>query len=108
MNSNMNKWMEFANENAKLINNNFEVMNKFWTASLEETTDYTEKNVETFFDHMNNNVELMQDIYKSTTKTNKKLKPLFQKNIAKLNTRIQEIYTETMKTVNDKIMSASK
>ena len=104
----MNKWMEFANENAKLINNNFEVMNKFWTASLDTTNTYTEKNVELFFDHMNNNVDLLQDIYKTTTKTNKELRPIFQKNIAKLNTRIQEVFEETMKTVNDKIMSAGE
>ena len=104
----MNKWMEFSNEYAQLMNDNFQVMNKFWNASMEQTNGFTRKNMELFFDHMNRNVELMHDIYNNTTKANEELRPIFQQNIEKFNTRFQKVYEETMKTVAPKTQTAEK
>lgn len=108
MNSNMNKWQEFTNEYAQLINENFQVMNKFWNASMEQTSGYTKKNMELFFDHMNRNVELMHEIHNNTTKSNEELKAVFQANIEKFNTRYQKVYEETMKAMTPKTMAAGK
>ena len=108
MNNNMNKWMEFSNEYAQLMNDNFQVMNKFWNASMGQTSGFTKKNMELFFDHMNSNVELMHDIHNNTTSANEELKPLFQENMEKFNNRFQKVYAETMKKVTPKTMSAEK
>ncbi len=104
----MNKWQEFTNEYAQLINENFQVMNKFWNASMEQTSGYTKKNMELFFDHMNRNVELMHEIHNNTTKSNEELKAVFQANIEKFNTRYQKVYEETMKAMTPKTMAAGK
>ncbi|KAF1079628.1 MAG: hypothetical protein GQF41_4186 [Candidatus Rifleibacterium amylolyticum] len=108
MNSNMNKWTEFTTEYAQLINENLQVMNKFWNASLEQNSGYTKKNMELFFDHMNRNVELMHEIHNNATRSNEELKVIFQQNIEKFNTRYQKIYEETIKSVTPKTMSAEK
>lgn len=108
MNSNMNKWVEFSNEYAQLMNENFQVMNKFWTASMDQNSGYTKKNMELFFDHMNRNVELMHEIHNNTTKTNEELRIVFKQNIEKFNTRYQKIYEETMKAITPKTMNAGQ
>lgn len=104
----MNKWTEFTTEYAQLINENLQVMNKFWNASLEQNSGYTKKNMELFFDHMNRNVELMHEIHNNATRSNEELKVIFQQNIEKFNTRYQKIYEETIKSVTPKTMSAEK
>ena len=104
----MNKWMEFSNEYAQLINENFQVMNKFWNASMEQTSGFTKKNMEHFFDHMNRNVELMHEIHNNTIKSNDELKTIFQANIEKFNTRYQRVYEETLKTITPQTMEAGK
>ncbi|MBU1108985.1 MAG: hypothetical protein KKB51_20065 [Candidatus Riflebacteria bacterium] len=108
MNSNMNKWMEFSTEYAKLINENFQVMNKFWNASMEQTSGNTKKNVELFFDHMNRNVELMHEIHNNTTKSNQELNIVFKENMEKFNARYQKVYEETMKAITPKTMHAGQ
>lgn len=108
MNNNMNKWMEFSNEYAQLMNDNFKVMNKFWNVSMEQTGGHTKKNMELFFDHMNRNVELMHEMHNNTTKANEELKAIFKENIEKFNTRYQKIYEETMKSMTPKTMEAGK
>ncbi len=108
MNNNINKWMEFSNEYAQLMNENFKVMNKFWTTTLEQHNGYSRKNIELFFDHMNRNVEVMHDIYTNTTKANDELKPLFKEAVEKFNTRFQKIYEETMKNITPKTAENTK
>ena len=108
MNNNINKWMEFSNEYAQLMNENFKVMNKFWTTTLEQHNGYSRKNIELFFDHMNRNVEVMHDIYTNTTKANEELKPLFKEAVEKFNTRFQKIYEETMKNITPKTAENTK
>ncbi len=108
MTNEMNKWMEFTNEYAQLINENFQVMNKFWNASLEQNSGYTKKNMEMFFDHMNRNVELMHEIYNNVAGSNEELQKVFRANIEKFNNRYQKVYEETIKTVTQKTMNASK
>ncbi len=100
--------MEFSNEYAQIINDNFQVMNKFWQASMGQTDGFTKKNMELFFDHMNRNVELMHDIHNNTTRTNEELRVIFQQNLEKFNTRYQKIYEETMKAITPKTMEAGK
>jgi predicted nucleotidyltransferase len=108
MTNEMNKWMEFSNEYAQLINENFQVMNKFWNATLEQNNGYTKKNMELFFDHMNRNVELMYDIYNNITGSNEELQKIYRENIEKFNTRYQNIYEETIKAVTPKTAKAGK
>lgn len=108
MNNEMNRWQEFATEYAQLMNEQFQVMNKFWNASLEQTSGHTRKNVEMFFDHMNRNVEVMHEIYNNTVRTNEELKPIFQQNIEKFNARYQKLYQETIKNLTPKTMEAGK
>lgn len=108
MNKNTNKWMEFSTDYAELMNENFQVMNKFWNASLEQSSGYTKKNVELFFDHMNRNAELMHEIYTNTATSSDELKTVFQDNIEKFNNRFQKVYNETMKTAAPKTKSAEK
>ncbi len=108
MNSNVNKWMEFSTEYAQLMNGNFQVMNKFWNASMEQTSGHSRKSMELFFEHMNRNVELMHEIHNNTIKTNEELKPIFQQNIEKFNTRFQKVYAETIKAMTPKTMEAGK
>jgi hypothetical protein len=104
----MNKWMEFSNDYAQLINENFNVMNKFWNASLEQNSGYTKKNMELFFDHMNRNVELMHDIYTNVASGNDELKTIFKENIEKFHNRYQKVYEETIKAVTPKTMEAGQ
>ena len=87
MNNNINKWMEFSNEYAQLMKDNFQVMNKFWRASMEQSSGYTKKSMELFFDHMNRNVEFMHEMYNNTASSNEELKTLYRENIEKFNTR---------------------
>lgn len=108
MNSNMNKWQEFSNEYAQLMNENFQVMNKFWNASMEQSSGYTKKNMELFFDHMNRNVELMHEIHNNTASSNEEMKSIFKTNIEKFNTRYQKVYEETMKAMTPKSMQAGQ
>jgi len=108
MTNNTNKWMEFSNEYAQLINENFQVMNKFWNATMEQTTGYTRKNMELFFDHMNRNVEVMHEIYNNTIQGNDELKAIYKANIEKFNTRFQKIYEETMKNIAPKTQNAGQ
>lgn len=108
MNKQMDKWMEFANDYTQLMNDNFQVMNKFWNASMDQTSGYTTKNMEMFFDHMNRNVEQMHHIYNTTAKSNDELKKIFTENLEKFNTRYQKIYNETMETIKEKTMTAGE
>ncbi|HNX76009.1 MAG TPA: hypothetical protein PLM07_01885 [Candidatus Rifleibacterium sp.] len=102
MNNNINKWMEFSNEYAQLMNDNFKVMNRFWTTTLDQHSGYGKKNVELFFDHMNRNVEIMHEIYTNASKTNEELQPIFKDGIEKFNARFQKVYEETMKNITPK------
>ncbi len=108
MNNNMNKWMEFSTEYAKLMNENFQVMNKFWNASMEQTSGFTRKNMEMFFEHMNRNAELMHEMHQTAINSNDEIKAIFKQNIEKFNTRYQKIYEETMKSIMPKTMEAGK
>lgn len=108
MNNEMNKWMEFSNDFANLMNDNFQVMNKFWNASMEQTGGYGKKNMELFFDHMNRNVELMLEIHNNASNSSEELKALFEKNIEKFNNRYQKVYEETMKNMTPKTKKADK
>lgn len=105
MNNNVSKWMEFSTEYAQLINENFQVMNKFWNASMDLTSGHTKKNMELFFDHMNRNVELMHDIHNNTSSSNEEIKTIFKENIEKFNNRYQKIYEEVIKEATPKVMS---
>lgn len=104
----MNKWMEFSNEYAQLMKDNFQVMNKFWRASMDQTSGYTKKNMELFFDHMNRNVEFMHETWNNTASTNEELRSLFRENIEKFNTRYQKVYDETIKAFQPKEKTAEK
>ncbi|MEW6712760.1 MAG: hypothetical protein AB1403_23285 [Candidatus Riflebacteria bacterium] len=108
MNNQINKWMEFSNEYAQLINENFQVMNKFWTASLDQNNGLTKKNMEMFFDHMNRNVELMHDIYTNVAGTNEDLQKLYRQNLEKFNHRYQKVYEETIKAITPKTQHTEK
>lgn len=102
----MNKWMDFTNEYSQFIKGNFEVMNKFWKASMGQNDEYTKKNMEIFFDHMNRNVEFMQDLWASTVSTNDELKQAFRSNIENFNNRYQKIYEESVKAFTPKAKTA--
>jgi len=104
----MNKWMEFSNEYTQLMKDNFQVMTKFWRASMDQTSGYTKKNMELFFDHMNRNVEFMHEMYNNTAASNEELKKLYRENIEKFNTRFQKVYEETIKAMTPKHMNAEK
>lgn len=104
----MNKWMEFSNEYTQLMKDNFQVMSKFWRASMDQTSGYTKKNMELFFDHMNRNVEFMHEMYNNTAASNEELKKLYRENIEKFNTRFQKVYEETIKAMTPKHMNAEK
>ncbi|MDD3146127.1 MAG: hypothetical protein PHD82_02390 [Candidatus Riflebacteria bacterium] len=104
----MNKWMEFSNEYAQLMKDNFQVMNKFWRASMDQTSGYNKKSMELFFDHMNRNVEFMHEMYNNTAASNEEIKNLYRENIEKFNTRFQKVYEETVKAMTPKHMSAEK
>ena len=97
--------MEFSTDYAQLINENFQVMNKFWNASMDLTSGYTKKNMELFFDHMNRNVELLHDIHNNSAKSNDELKAIFKENIEKFNNRYQKIYEEVIRETTAKTMS---
>lgn len=104
----MNKWMEFSNEYAQLMKDNFQVMNKFWRASMDQTSGYTKKSMELFFDHMNRNVEFMHEAWNNTANTNEELRSLFRENIEKFNNRYQKVYEETIKAIQPKEKTAEK
>lgn len=104
----MNKWMEFSNEYAQLMKDNFQVMNKFWRASMDQSAGYTKKSMELFFDHMNRNVEFMHEMYNNTASSNDELKNLYRENLEKFNARYQKIYEETIKTFTPKTQEAGK
>ena len=104
----MNKWMEFSNEYAQLMKDNFQVMNKFWRASMDQNSGYTRKSMELFFDHMNRNVEFMHEMYNNTASSNEELKTLYRENIEKFNARYQKVYEETIKTFTPKAHEAGK
>lgn len=108
MNNNINKWQEFSTEYAQLMNDNFQVMNKFWNATMERTSGHTQKNMELFFDHMNRNVELMHEIQTNTTRSNEELQTIFRAELEKFNTRYQKVYEETMKSITPKTMHAGQ
>jgi DNA-directed RNA polymerase alpha subunit len=99
--------MEFSNDYAQLINENFNVMNKFWNASLEQNSGYTKKNMELFFDHMNRNVEFMHETWNNTASTNDELRSLYRENLEKFNNRYQKVYDETMQTFQTKEKTAA-
>ncbi len=108
MTNNTNKWMEFSNEYAQLMNENFSVMNKFWNATLEQQSGHTRKNMEMFFEHMNRNAEIMHEIYNNTVKGNEEMKAVFKTGVEKFNTRFQKIYEETMKNLTPKTQKAGQ
>lgn len=98
----MNKWMDFSNEYAQLMRNNFQVMNKFWRASMDQTSGYTQKTMEMFFDHMNRNVDFMHEFWTTTASSNDELKTLYRENLEKFNDRYQKVYDEAVKTFQEK------
>lgn len=100
--------MEFSNEYAQLMKDNFQVMNKFWRASMDQSGGYTKKSMELFFDHMNRNVEFMHEMYSNTASSNDELKNLYRENIEKFNTRYQKVYEETIKAFTPKAKEAGK
>ncbi len=102
----MNKWMEFSNEYAQLMKDNFQVINKFWKASMDQTNGYTKKSMELFFDHMNRNVEFMHETWTNTASTNEELRNLYRENIEKFNTSYQKVYEETIKAFQPKEKAA--
>lgn len=104
----MNKWMEFSNEYAQLMKDNFQVMNKFWRASMDQNGGYTKKSMEMFFDHMNRNVEFMHDFWSNTASSNDELKDLYRENIEKFNQRYQKVYNEAVKTFQEKVQKAGQ
>ncbi|MFZ5951039.1 MAG: hypothetical protein ACOYXC_10060 [Candidatus Rifleibacteriota bacterium] len=102
----MNKWMEFSNEYAQLMKDNFQVINKFWKASMDQTNGYTKKSMELFFDHMSRNVEFMHETWTNTASTNEELRNLYRENIEKFNTRYQKVFEETIKAFQPKEKTA--
>jgi hypothetical protein len=104
----MNKWMEFSNEYAQLMKDNFQVMNKFWNTTFEQHSGYSRKNIEFFFDHMNRNVELMHEIYRNTSSANDELQGIFKENIEKFNNRYQQVYEEAVKATTPKAATTAK
>lgn len=104
----MNKWMEFSNEYAQLMKDNYQVINKFWRASMDQSSGHTKQSMELFFDHMNRNVEFMHEAYNNTANSNEELKTLYRENIEKFNTRYQKVYDETMKNILPKEKAAGK
>ena len=104
----MNKWMEFSNEYAQLMKDNFQVMNKFWRASMDQSGGYTSKSMEMFFDHMNRNVEFMHEFWNNTASSNDELKTLYRENLEKFNERYQRVYDEAVKTFQEKTQTAGQ
>lgn len=104
----MNKWMEFSTDYAQLMKDNFQVMNKFWRASMDQSSGHTKKSMEMFFDHMNRNVEFMHDFWKNTANSNDELKHLYRENLEKFNARYQKVYEEAVKTIQEKVNTAAE
>jgi len=104
----MNKWMEFTNEYTQMMKDNFQVMNKFWRATMDQNSGYTRKNMELFFDHMNRNVEFMHEMWNNTVSSNDELRTLYRENIEKFNARYQRVYEETIKNLTPKTKEAGK
>ena len=93
---NIKRWMEFANDYTKAMNEQFQVMNKFWNASLDQTASFGSKNMETFFDHMNGNVDLLKDMFEKTAKANDELKEVYKHNFETIQSRIQDLYEKSV------------
>lgn len=108
MNSNLNKWVEFSTEYAQVMNDNLQVMTKFWNASMEKNSTQNQKNIELFFDHMNRNVEIIHEIHNNATSSSEELKTAFKANIEKFNHRYQKVYEETIKAITPKTMNAGQ
>ena len=104
----MNKWMEFSNEYTQMMKDNFQVMNKFWRATMDQNSGYTKKNMELFFDHMNRNAEFMHEMWTNSVSSNEELKNLYRENIEKFNARYQQVYEETIKSFTPKTKEAGK
>ncbi len=104
----MNKWMEFSNEYTQLMKGNFDVMNKFWRASMDQSEGFARKNMEMYFDHMNRNVEFMHEMWNTTINSNDELKTYFRENMEKFNTRYQKVYDETVKAFQPKAKTTEK
>ena len=102
----MNKWMDFTNEYTQFMKGNFEVMNKFWRASMDQSGEHVKKNMELYFDHMNRNVEFMHELWETSVKSNEELSTQFRTNMEKFNDRYQKVYDETVKTFTPKEKSA--
>jgi hypothetical protein len=69
---------------------------------MDQSSGYTKKSMELFFDHMNRNIDFMHETWNNTASTNDELKNLYRENLEKFNDRYQKVYEETMQTIQPK------
>ena len=73
---------------------------------MDQSSGYTKKSMELFFDHMNRNIDFMHETWNNTASTNDELRNLYRENLEKFNDRYQKVYEETVKACQPKENSA--
>lgn len=92
----MNNWTEFAKDFNEMVGKNFEVMNKYCKATIEQNETVTRTAMDNYFNYFQNNVTYMKDLWETSIKDREELRGLYNENMKKVYDNFTNIYNETV------------
>lgn len=101
----MNGFNDFMKEMNELTNKNLEMMNKFWKTSIEQNDGNVEKNIQSYFQYLNTNIDYLNTIWNSNVKTNNELRNTYNENMKNLYDHFTKVYRETIEKAANKSQS---
>jgi len=90
----MNYWNDFAKEMNELTTRNLEVMNKFWGATSGQNDEILSKNMETYFNYLNTNVNYLNTLWQTHSKNNVEFRETFRQNMEETYSKFVKIARE--------------
>jgi len=95
-------WNEFGKDMSELATKNLEIMNKFFKTATGRNDEVISKNMDSYFDYLNANIDCLNTIWMNNKKSGDEFRETFRAQTGELYSRFTKIYRETAQAATQK------
>lgn len=99
----MNQWNDFSKDLYEMVEKNMELMEKFGKMAVEQNEKHAAKNVEAYFNLVEQNVGTLSQMWKESCKNREELREVYTANMKKVYKSMTKVYNETVEQMTEKV-----